>query len=832
MQRPQQRVSTRVVELALFLGVLGLLLVVPILGRAAATSGIHLPALTSLALFALAGSVVVHLRLGRDAHEISLRDLAVVLGLSTMGPGAYVLTHTVGALLPMAARRPSPLKLVFNAGLLLGEAGLAVFTYRTVLGDGDALGARGVAATYVAVLVLDLFSTAAVTAVIRVHSGRTELPRRSVVVLGLVAALLSASVALLALVLLVEKPPALGLLGLLLAALVLAYRNQVRLSATKERLEVLYAVTRAAGRALVDDTVEETILAEAREVLQAERVELHILEGDDLGRSVACDDDGYAEDALVREPWWTAVLDGEVVHRTPHSAGDGPADALAVPLHRNGQVCGALIARDRMGDSALFTEDDAQVFAALAGTVSVALRNAGLLQRLRTQAAQREHELRHDLLTGLLNRRGLTERLDDVRSPHALVCLSLEDFAQVQDALGHEVGASLVAAVARRLAASFPTAELARLGYGEFALLVAGADREGVAARVRDCLREPFASSGLRIPLSASLGSLVLPQADADGALLLRRADLARSRAVRHRLAHAGYDPADEAASRGRLALVGDLREALDGQRLHTVYQPQLDLASGRVRCLEALVRWTHPTVGAVPPDRFVPLAEQAGLIDDLTSLVLRKALSDAARWRADGLIDAVAVNLSARSLASPGLTTTVSQALGDRGLPAAALTLELTETAVVADPHRAAEVLRDLAELGVRLSLDDFGTGYSSLTLLRQLPLHEVKIDKSFVSRMCTDRSDAAVVRSTIALAHDLGLRTVAEGVEDEPTLAALKALSCDVAQGYHIARPSQDDDVQTWLEGRIAGADGGKPSESRSPLATVRKGANSVAG
>ena len=788
--------------LAVGLGALGFLLLTPFLTQGPVMPEVRLPGLALLPVFVVAGALVVHLRLGKESHGITLRDLAVVVGLATVSPVAYVLVHVTGALLPVVVRGMSGLKLAFNAGLVLAEAGLATAVYRTCLQDGDALGLRGVAASYATVLAVDLFSTAAVTLVIGVRTGHLERPRVQVVGLGLAAALVSASVALLGLVLLVTEPGALPLLAGLLLALALGYRSQVRLIAGNDRLEVLYAVTRAAGRALADDTVEGAVLGEAREVMQAERVELHLLQDGDLpARSVVVDDGGHSGGPLSEQRWWSEALAGEVVHRTASQTSGGPGDALAVPLHRDGQVCGALTAANRLGDGASFTAADAQVFAALAGTVSVSLNNAGLLRRLRSQAQRREYELRHDGLTGLLNRRGLMERLEAVDSAHVLLCLQLKELVQVQDALGYQVADAVLTTLAERLSQAFPHARLARLGDAEFALLVRGADRDAVAHRVRACLTEPFASGGLRLPLRTHMGSLLLPQDDADGALLLRRADLALSRANRLQLEHAGYDPDDEVASRDRLALVGELRDALNSSGLSVVYQPQLDLASGRVRSVEALCRWTHPTRGPVSPDRFVPLAEQSGLIDDLTALVLRTALADAALWRAEGLLDQVGINLSAATLTAPGLADTLREALAVADLPAEALTLELTETAVVADPRGAAVVLEELAGLGLDISLDDFGTGYSSLSLLRELTLHEVKIDKSFVSRMCELGKDAAVVRSTISLAHDLGLRTVAEGVEDARTLASLVDLDCDLVQGYYLSRPVAPAFLTPWL-------------------------------
>jgi EAL domain-containing protein (putative c-di-GMP-specific phosphodiesterase class I) len=260
------------------------------------------------------------------------------------------------------------------------------------------------------------------------------------------------------------------------------------------------------------------------------------------------------------------------------------------------------------------------------------------------------------------------------------------------------------------------------------------------------------------------------------------------------------HDPGlDGAASRLRMTV--DLRAAIDGAALEVHYQPKVDPGSGRVCGAEALVRWTHPVHGPVSPEEFVPLAEHTGLIRPLTDLVLAAALGACAQWRRSGHVLGVAVNLSARSLLDPGLPAQVQAALRAAGVPAAALTLEITETAVMGDLHRALAVLHGLRELGVRLSIDDFGTGQSSLAYLKRLPVHEVKIDKAFVTGLAQDRGDAAIVQAVIGLGQALGLRVVAEGVEDGATLALLAAWGCDLAQGYHVSRPVPQRRLEQWL-------------------------------
>jgi EAL domain-containing protein (putative c-di-GMP-specific phosphodiesterase class I) len=312
------------------------------------------------------------------------------------------------------------------------------------------------------------------------------------------------------------------------------------------------------------------------------------------------------------------------------------------------------------------------------------------------------------------------------------------------------------------------------------------------------------------LDLDASVGIAVYPEHGGDAAQLLQHADVAMY-AAKH--AHAGfmvYDPAVDQHSPRRLALLGGLRRALEADQLLLDYQPKADLRSGQVIGVEALVRWRHPDHGLLGPGEFIPLAERTGLIHPLTRWVLDAALDQVAEWaRADYQLS-VAVNVSTRCLLDPGLPDRVAERLAARQLPAGSLVLEVTESAVMADPARALDVLGRLHALGIGLALDDFGTGYSSMAYLKTLPVDELKVDRSFVGQMATSPSDAMIVRSTIELGHNLGLRVVAEGVETQETWEQLLALGCDVAQGYLLGRPMAAADLARWLREVASGAGG----------------------
>ncbi len=289
-----------------------------------------------------------------------------------------------------------------------------------------------------------------------------------------------------------------------------------------------------------------------------------------------------------------------------------------------------------------------------------------------------------------------------------------------------------------------------------------------------------------------------------DPAVLLQRADVAMYAAKADHVGVAVYDPAADRHSPARLALLGDLRRALERDELVLHHQPKVSTATGEVVSVEALVRWQHPERGLVPPDQFIPLAEHTGLIGPLTAWVLDAALRQVSRWVGEGRPLAVSVNLSARNLLDEDLPRQVQDLLRRHGVPAHLLELEITESALMTEPERARRLLHELAALGVRISIDDFGVGYTSLGQLRTLPVDVLKIDRSFVMTMVEDRSNALIVRSVVDLGHHLGLCIVAEGVESAQALAELRDYGCDVAQGYHLSRPLPADALEAWLAGR----------------------------
>ncbi len=433
--------------------------------------------------------------------------------------------------------------------------------------------------------------------------------------------------------------------------------------------------------------------------------------------------------------------------------------------------------------------------------------------RLRRALARNEHQARHDALTGLPNRTVLFDRvqqglLDGRRTQEqtAVLLLDLDRFKEVNDTVGHHIGDLLLLEVATRLTGALRESDtLARLGGDEFAVLLGGMDPSGpddalaVAHRLIDALEQAFDLDGMSVVIGASVGVAYGPEHGETPERLLQCADVGMYAAKRAQTGAEVYSAERDTHSRDRLVLRGELRAALADRELVLHYQPKSDVGSRRVVGFEALVRWQHPTRGMVPPDVFVPLAEQTGLMDLLTPYVLERALRAAATWPGEL---AVSVNVSVRNLVDHRFPLTVSDLLRSTGFPASRLVLEITESSLMADPETALSVLRRLKRLGVGLSVDDYGSGYSSLAYLRQLPVDELKIDRSFVGEITDHPRSLAIVRSTVELGKNLGLVVVAEGVEDEAAWQALDGIGCDLLQGYHLSRPLPEAAVVPWLE------------------------------
>jgi diguanylate cyclase (GGDEF)-like protein len=770
-------------------------------------------------MFAVAESTQLHVEVRRQTVSLSLSEFPLVLGLFLTDPATLLLTRVAAGLLLAGWRRAPLYKTGFNAAIFLLEVGLAAVLFDAVRGT-DELGPQAWAAAFVATLGVSTVTGGCVLAAVARLQGR--MGRHDVVLWFtplLASAVLSTTSALLALLVGRKDARAVLLLVLIAGLSIAGYRAYGTLLRRHETLELLQAYTSAMGAGGGADALMSQALRHTRGLLSSDCAQVVLVgdgaDGGQTARSLRQRGElegpaDAAQRALVDD-----VLAGAAPRRLVRGtqrpdevawlSAAGLRDALVVPLVGRDGVVGALLVGERLGEMASFTDDDLQLLQMLAAHLEIALRSADLVERLRDEAT-------HDALTRLPNRTLFHERLSaavDGRrrgESFAVVFMDLDGFKDVNDTLGHESGDRVLVEVAARLAAAVPDGvTVARLGGDEFALLVPVGDDPGdidvLAGLLHGALRPALVVCDVELEVRASIGVALCPEHGDDSSALLRHADVAMYDAKAAQLPVRVYSAEIDRSNPRRLALVNDLRLAVESGELVCHYQPKVRVCDIVPTGVEALVRWQHPTLGTIAPDDFIPIAEHTGLIVPLTAFVLRTALTHCAEWTALGHDLDVAVNVSPRALLAPEFVPGVQAALEDAGVPPGKLTLEVTESSVMHDTRRATQVLHALHELGVQLSVDDFGTGYSSLAYLQQLPVDEVKVDKSFVADLATDAGDVAIVRAIVDLGHNLGLRVVAEGVEDARSLAVLQSLGCDSAQGYLVSRPLPHDRLLAWL-------------------------------
>ena len=441
---------------------------------------------------------------------------------------------------------------------------------------------------------------------------------------------------------------------------------------------------------------------------------------------------------------------------------------------------------------------------------------SSVLRRTRAQLDQQRnkavHDALHDALTGLPNRTLLADRFEQAlradrrtSSTTALLLIDLDRFKEVNDTLGHHVGDQLLAQIGPRLAGALRGADtVARLGGDEFAVLLPDVDglagAMDVAARLRAALAEAFKVEDVELDIDASIGVVISGVHGDDAQTLLQRADIAMYVAKQQKQGVVVYDPENDDHTPERLSLLGQLRRGIERGELFLQYQPKIDLKTREVVGVEALVRWQHPDRGMIPPNDFIPLAEHTGLIGPLTLSVLNMALAQAKVWADGGHPIPVAVNISARNLSDDEFASKVKGVLAKHAVAPGLLEVEVTESAVMLEPEKAARILNELHAMGVRIAIDDFGAGYTSLAQLKNLPISELKIDKSFILTMHSNADDAMIVKSMIDLGHSLNMKVVAEGIETAYALNTLAGLQCDIGQGYHLCRPALPEALMQW--------------------------------
>lgn len=777
--------------------------------------------LALVASFALTESVQLDFEVGKQTVALSPTEIAVVVGLVEVGGFWTAVARLAGLILVMLWQGYPLAKLTFNAAIALAElcAAVAVLSLLPPLDVDEPV---TWASLTLAVIVTNLVGMVLVGAAISVTAGFPGWSFWLAALPNIVVAPLGVVVGVIALVLTKQTPWGWALIVPMLLGVVAIFQQSARASRERRTVQRVYDFARRVELVTPDDAGTREIVRAVRELLIADRVALwlppYLDEGPRLVIDAADGDlewyDGPGDpDDLLRRRAVAPGVDGPVLI----AAGRADADEQAALDRRGAQeMLGAAVVTaagepgylevcDRQSDLITFADGDRSALESMLTHVNAAIRQQQLLSQIR-------HDGDHDRLTGLPNRQRLAVEIDALllAEPAArmgLVLASLDGYTNVTDTLGHAASDELLLVTAGLLREHAPPqAVVARMEGGQFAVLLPGlalAAAERSARRLREAASTRARVAGLDLEVSLTIGVAATPVHGLDSGTLIQRADVALL------AAHASggvatYHPVLDQQSLRRLQLGTELEAAMAEEQITVVFQPIVETRTSDIVSVETLVRWAHPRYGNIPPDDFISLAEQIGRIGPLTDYVLDRALDRCRRWLDQGIALSVAVNLSARCLAEPDLVDRVRRALRHHGVPGELLTLELTEGSVVDDTVRNGTVLADLHSLGLRLSMDDFGTGYSSLSQLRQLPIDEVKIDKSFVLGMSTSQNESFIARSIVELAHNLGLRVVAEGVEDEVTRDLLGQMGCDKVQGFLVSRPLPEDRLEGWLLAR----------------------------
>jgi diguanylate cyclase (GGDEF)-like protein len=775
-----------------------------------------------LVAFAATEITVFKFTFRRESMAFSLSEIPLAFSLVYLAPGPAVAVRVFGSLAIVALIRLPLYKVVLNVGLFAFEVVLAFTVFRGVirsLGSGDM---QLVVAAIVATAVCAFVSSIIVSVAISQFEGglwsRTSTELSVAWWLFLVNATLAGMVLGLELI-----SPYLVLIALVpigvLWYIIKAY------GAVEQRLHDLDAVhgfTGQVGRSLDPDEIIWAGVGQTAELLRTDAAAIVLFTESDGAILKIQGSVGLQLPSDVHDERWQSIIGSERAllvsgaELEPLKApGSTVSEAMVAPIRDGSGTIGLLVVAGRTGAGKRFGSADVVRLQNLAEQLTASLRRGMLHQRI-------EREARHDPLTGLLNRLSFERSVTDAAATPSddllfVIMIDLDRFKEVNDTLGHHAGDQLLIEAGERLRLLLaPGDVLARLAADEFAVVGRRGTREEMLDLAWACVRDvgrPITLDGLEIVVTASAGLAVVEENVEDGAPL-RYADIAMFNAKTQRLGVEVYRDEIDRRTPARLSMLGDLRSAIDDEQLHLHLQPKLDLNTGTIVGAEALVRWTHPVRGIVPPAQFVRVAEDTGLIKQLTDLMLKRGISTLRDIRDRGYHLGLSVNLSTHDLLDRRLAERVQQHLTANDVDASMLTLEITESSLLIDAPRARATINELHEIGVSLSIDDFGTGYSSLSYLRRLPVSELKIDQSFVANVLLDEQDEVIVRSTIDLGHNLGLVVVAEGVENNEVLERLRALGCDTAQGYCVSRPLAPRQFMSWL------ATTGHPSRKADPL------------
>jgi diguanylate cyclase (GGDEF)-like protein len=793
--------------------------------------------------FGIAERTVFHFEFRREAISASMSEVPLVFAVVYLPPWPSVVARIVGSLVVIVLQWRSPLhKLLFNAALFMLEIAVAFQLMRLITSHFGTSPAAILFGAAISCSVPTLIDAVLVSAAISfVEGGFRERALHELRLFGWIAPLNSlAAAAMLAPTILspwlivLSIVPVIALWGLM--------RAHGGLEQRFHDLDELHGFVRQVGPTLELDELAVIAATESATRLRARRCSM-IIYGEAASHHRS--DIGEALPQLPTRPddhLWAAILENPTARQLDATTMRGYGldhlatigEVLIAPITDGITVLGLLALAERDGAEDRFQKADVDRLATMADQLAPSLRKAMFHERI-------EYEARHDALTSLPNRTSF-ERLVDTAIArchpskvgedgvpigldpdldeqfYVVIMMDLDRFKEVNDTLGHHAGDELLIAFSERLGSVLADDDvLARLAGDEFAVLARRSvdTMHQLAAMLVSEARRPFTIDDLEVVVTMSVGVAPIIGDVQDASTMLRRADIAMYAAKNQ---HTGYEMYRDEIDRrtpGRLSMLGDLRAALEHHDLTVHLQPKLDLATGVVIGVEALARWSHQQRGFVSPEDFVPVAEETGLIKQLTDLVLESSIEQISRLREHGHHLSLAVNLSTHDLLDELLADRVLRRLDQYQVDPSMLTLEITESSLLIDAPRSRNTIDRLNRAGIRLSVDDFGIGYSSLSYLRRLPVSELKIDRSFVSNLLLEDQDEVIVKSIIDLGHNLGLQVVAEGVETDEIMNRLRQFGCDVAQGFGICRPIPFDQFLTWLNTT------GHPSRRRDPMA-----------
>jgi diguanylate cyclase (GGDEF)-like protein len=786
--------------------------------------GFVLPWWVIAAAFVVTELKVVDVHFRREKHSFSLSEVPAVVGFFLLSPAECFLAMLVGTTAALIWTRTGPLRLAFNLANFMFVAAVAMSVFYALGGPMPDPDLRAWLAAFAGTGSAAAVSAFTIATAISMSGGAPQYKKLvEMIQFSELVAIANTSLALLVVALLWVEPRLLALLIVPVGAVFLAYRAYVSEREKHERLELLYQSSRILQHSPELDSALAALLEHAREMFRAELAEILLWPRDDSaeGLLTTARHDGDVA-AMVPVPL-AAVHElhrrlGQERRAMLHVSTDRRQDpfhhAMAVPLAGESGLVGTMVIANRLTEGTQFGGDDLRLLETLANQAAVALENGQLEQSLSELSRLKEelrHQAYHDPLTGLGNRTLFADRVDaalasveDGDLVPVVLFLDLDNFKDVNDSLGHAAGDRLLVAVAERVRASIRSDDLAaRLGGDEFAILLQDgrdlASSLAVANRIVEALAITFPIQGQDLKISASIGIAASLGGVERADDLLRNADVAMYTAKQGGKSRVSvFEPTMHAAIVARHVLSTELSRGITGGEIDVFYQPIITLATGDAYGAEALARWRHPTRGIIPPDDFIPLAEESGAILPLGRAVLFEACQAAASWRVPARqAPSVTVNLSAAQLAHDDFVPDLVDILRATGLPAGRLVLEMTETAMFHDTQTTISRLAALRDLGIGVALDDFGTGYSSLGYLRRFPVDILKIAREFVVPAAADQEGWAFASAIIALGRTLGLRIVAEGIEEVGQLQLLRELGCELGQGFLFARPMTGEDV-----------------------------------